>query len=277
MRAIHLRPVEPADYPALRRFELDLTLGPRWRHRGATPSPEAFVQTLWNGALAVCLVQGGHRPDPLGLVSAYGHDLQSGFAWVAAARFDPDDHPTPFLLGLQLFTDHLFATWPLRKLYAEVLAPNLAPFASAAGGLFAEEGVLRAHAYVDGGYVDQHLLALTRESWVRARARWGHVPPERAAGPPPLDALVAELLEVLDRGDAPLDVDLPLADQGLDSLHWLVIADHLEQCGSDPDLVTQALLDHVTLRAVHRRLVEAHHRSPTPLRDAPGRAESVPV
>lgn len=265
MSSVHLRPVEPADYAALRRFELDLTLGPRWRHRGSTPSPEAFVQSLWNGALAVYLVQGGHRPDPLGLVTAYGQDLQSGFAWVAAARFDPDDHPAPFLLGLQAFTDHLFATWPLRKLYAEVLAPNLAPFASAAGSLFEEEGVLRDHAYVEGRYVDQHLLALTRERWLRARADWNGA---RGAGPSvrSLDALVAELIVLLDRDGEPLDVDLPLADQGLDSLDWLVVADHLEQLAGDADLVTEVLLEHVTLRAVHRRLVSTTAvPAPTPV------------
>ena len=94
MTSVHLRPVEPTDYAALRRFELDLTLGPRWRHRGATPSPEAFVQALWSGVLALYLVESSHRREPVGLVSAYGHDLQSGFAWLASGVQPKDEAST---------------------------------------------------------------------------------------------------------------------------------------------------------------------------------------
>mgnify|MGYP002390836065 FL=1 len=254
MTTHRLRAVEPADYGPLRRFELDLTLGPRWRHRGATPSPEAFAAALWNGALAVYLVQGDHRPDPLGLVSAYGQDLQSGFAWVAAARFDPEDHPAPFLLGLRDFVDHLFATWPLRKLYAEVLAPNLEPFGSAVSLLVEQEGVLRDHAYLDGGFVDQHLLALTRRRW--EERRHGVIGGVAAHEVPTLDRLRRAVEDLLDRPAGSVDVDLPLADQAIDSLGWLLVADHLERYLADPDQVTDLVIDHVTLRSMHRGLVD---------------------
>lgn len=263
MPSVHLRPVEPTDYPALRRFELDLTLGPRWRHRGATPSPEAFVQALWSGVLALYLVESSHRREPVGLVSAYGHDLQSGFAWLAAARFDLSDHPAPFLLGLRAFVDHLFATWPLRKLYAEVLAPNLVPFASAATTLFDQEGILRDHAFVDGRHVDQHLLSLTRPRWDEERQRWAGTPTALGITPSVGD-LARDLAELLQREGDPLDVDLPLADQGLDSLDWLIVADHLEHLSPTSETIEEALLDHVTLRAVHRHLLEGAVRAGGP-------------
>ena len=112
---VWLRPIERADYDPLCRYELSLTLGPRWRHRGTTPSPEALVQSLWSGVLVQYLVQTSLRPEPAGLVTCYGADLQSGTAWLAAARFDDHLHPAAFTAGASQFVDHLFATWPLRN------------------------------------------------------------------------------------------------------------------------------------------------------------------
>ena len=244
---VRLRPVEPGDYGPLRRLESDLTLGPRWRHRGATPSPEAFAQTLWSGVLAQYLVQSDVHPQPLGLVAAYGADLQSGTAWIAFARFPVDVHPALFVLGVRRFVDHLFATWPLRKLCAEVLDPNLAQFSSVIDRLFVQEGRHRDHAFVDGTYVDQHLFSLWREHWEAASATWG-----AEADASSLARFLVGVNGALDRTPDELDPDAPLLDQVLDSLDWVVLADHLEQLGLDPDAVTDALLTYVTLRALHQ-------------------------
>ena len=248
---VWLRPIEAADYGPLRRFELTVTLGPRWRHRGATPSPESFVSSLWGGVLAQFLVQAGHRPDPIGIVTSYGHDLQSGTAWVAAARFDPHDQPAPFVAGARQFLDYLFATWPFRKLYAEVLAPNLDAMGRGATDLFRTEGVLRDHAWVDGAYVDQHLLALTRADW-EARPALGQARSGGHEGIPSLDAFLAQVAQDLDRDLADLDPDHPVADLGLDSLDWLVLADHLDHLVGDADAALEAFGEAMTLRALHR-------------------------
>lgn len=252
---VWLRPIEPADYGPLRRYELSLTLGPRWRHRGTTPSPEAMVQSLWSGVLAQYLVQTSLRPEPVGLVTAYGADLQSGTVWVAGARFDDQLHPSAFVLGARRFIDHLFDTWPLRKLYAEVLEPNLAGVGRGAFDLFETEGVLREHAYVGGTYVHQHLLALRRATWETVRATRANLvgAGEQPGEVPSLATFLAGIEHLLVREPGTLDPDLPLVDQGLDSLDWLVLADSLEHLAPAATLV-DGLEQHVTARSLHRWL-----------------------
>lgn len=254
---VWLRPIERADYDPLCRYELSLTLGPRWRHRGTTPSPEALVQSLWSGVLVQYLVQTSLRPEPAGLVTCYGADLQSGTAWLAAARFDDHLHPAAFTAGASQFVDHLFATWPLRKLYAEVLEPNLAPMGRAVTDLFEREGVLRGHAYLDGTYVDQHLLALHRSAWI---GRHGRLRAPRPASTddgavPSLDVFVLALAAALARTPEEVDLDAPLADQDLDSLDWLCVLEDLERWL--PGEVLAALDEAVTPRALHRLVVAA--------------------
>lgn len=258
-QAVHLRPVEPGDYLPLRRYELDLTLGPRWRHRGSTPSPEAFAQSLWSGVLAQYLVHLDGTPEPLGLVTAYGVDLQSGTAWLAMARFPSSAHPAAFLVGARRFVDHLFATWPLRKLCAEVLAPNRAPFGTLLDRWFVDEGCHRGQAFLDGRYVDQHLVALWREQWAQATRGWSVVAQDGPeATHPSFEVFAAAVTEALGRHADDLDLDLPLVDQELDSLDWLVLADHLEQFGATEEAVLAALSRHLTLRSLHRwAVVEA--------------------
>lgn len=64
-----------------------------------------------------------------------------------------------------LFVDHLFRSWPLRKIYAELLAHHLKDVASGIDRIFVREGVLGAHEYVDGMWVDVHILSLFRDRW----------------------------------------------------------------------------------------------------------------
>ena len=61
-----------------------------------------------------------------------------------------------------LFVRYLFANWAFRKLYAEVRAFNLAQFGSGIGRMFEVEGVLTEHAFHDGRYWDQYVLAVSR-------------------------------------------------------------------------------------------------------------------
>lgn len=170
-RWVRLRPPGHHDYELLRAAELSDALGPRWRHRGATPSPESFAQSLWAGVLAQHLVVDRRDGRPLGLVCAYGADLQSGTALVAFTRLDPADPGPRFGEGVFLFVDHLFTTWPFRKLCGESLAGNLDPFGSAVGSLLVEEGRWRSHVLVAGQHVDVVLLALWRDTWEHERQR----------------------------------------------------------------------------------------------------------
>ncbi len=152
------------------------------RH-GKGPNPRSFSADLWRGVLDQRLILDRTSDGPIGLVAARNADARRGVAWLEVTL-----HPRvqgrgwPFE-SVMLFVDHLFRGWPLRKLYAEVLAGHLDDVASGVGRLFVEEGRLAAHEYVDGGWSDLHILALFRERWERdaPRVLRGLVP-GRAAG-----------------------------------------------------------------------------------------------
>jgi RimJ/RimL family protein N-acetyltransferase len=106
--------------------------------------------------------------EPIGIVSCYEPDLRNGTASIAVHAVPEVRGTGRALLGLSSFVDYLFATFPLRKLYAEVLADNMGPFARASG-VYEIEGIFRAHEYVDGRYSDLHVLAVHRERWIAHR------------------------------------------------------------------------------------------------------------
>jgi hypothetical protein len=169
-RRVVLKPVSANDYDALRMLELGDSLGPRWRYRGSTPSPETFAQTLWASVLAQYLVcpANGDGP-PAGVLVCYGADMQDGFAYVAAAKFDRS-RPSPMVLeGCIIFLEYLFACWPFRKLYFESMEFNLVQFKSGLDRLLHEEGRLRSHSYLGGRYWDQVTMALYRDEWRESR------------------------------------------------------------------------------------------------------------
>lgn len=134
----------------------------RYRLRGATPSPEAFHQSLWDRVLAQFVVVGDGRV--LGLVSAFQVDFRNRHAHIAVvARADAP--PGAGMEGTGLLVEHLFSEFDLRKVYAEVMEPNGSGFASGTGGIFEVEGRLTDHEYLDGEYHDMLIMAISRERW----------------------------------------------------------------------------------------------------------------
>jgi len=188
-RWITLRPIRHADYDAIRLAELSDELGVRWRHRGATPSPEAFAQALWAGVLEQYLVVDNDDHGLVGLVTAYNADLQSGTCHMGFARFDRHDRSPGLVEGVLLVADHLFTHWTFRKLYGETLEFNLTNLGGVLGPLLTEEGRLRQHAYAGGRYWDLVHLALYRDVWEAHRSRLLPDGPDRA-GSRPLSVLV---------------------------------------------------------------------------------------
>lgn len=164
-RRVVLRQISVRDYEALRMLEGSGQLGPRWRLRGETPSPEVHSSGLWAGVLAQFLVVGRDQDSPVGVVCAYNTDQTQGYVFLAAAAFEPESTGLPFLEGLILFIEYLFVVWPFRKIYIESAGFNTSQFASAATTLFVVEGELRQHEYFDGRYWDKVIWALYRDEW----------------------------------------------------------------------------------------------------------------
>jgi hypothetical protein len=140
-----------------------------WRYRGATPSPEQFVQTLWQEVLAMFTVVRVRTQEPVGLVVAYRADFRNGFVTMAQIMKDVPDRSIVGHDSFLLFVNYIFKCWPIRKIYGETSERNWDRFGNGHNLAFVEEGRLRSHEYFDGRYWDMILVALYREQY-EARA-----------------------------------------------------------------------------------------------------------
>lgn len=165
-RHVALRPVIPADYELFYVVEMD----PRnrlHRFRGATMSPEDYVRQIWTGTLCQYTVVSKATGEPLGLVTAFSADMRNQHCRVAALLLPEFVQEAWPVEGISLFVDHLFSNFPLRKIYGDVLEPNLAQFASLLGSSFSEEGRLEEHEYIDGKFVALVIIAIYRSQFYK--------------------------------------------------------------------------------------------------------------
>jgi RimJ/RimL family protein N-acetyltransferase len=164
-RHVQLRTIQLEDYG----FLYEIATGPetisRWRYRGATPSPEAFSQSLWHGVLAQFVIIRPDSDERVGLVSAYNADFRHRTAHLALILAPQYDRRGWVMEASTLFLAYLFETWDFRKIYYESLEFNYARFASGAGKHFHVEGCLRDHEYHDGRYWHLYMLAVYRDEW----------------------------------------------------------------------------------------------------------------
>jgi RimJ/RimL family protein N-acetyltransferase len=166
---VNLRVVGFGDYDAIRTAELEGEGSITFRHRGATPSPEQFTASLWSGVLNQYMVESREDGRSVGFVACYNPDFRNDYAYIGGMIFPAFRRSGWALEGFTLFIDSLFYSFPFRKLYGEVLEPNLANFKQGLGGVATEEGRLLDHEYLGGGYVDKVTLAIYRDSWISAR------------------------------------------------------------------------------------------------------------
>lgn len=165
-RHVALRAPTPGDYERLQALETSSELAPQWRLRGATPSPQDWMQGAWRGVLAQFLVlPRGKGSNPVGLVVVYQANFQDGFAYVAATTLEPRRRSPLLMLGFGVFLNYVFRCWNFRKLYMEVPAYNFTQFASGVDRYFTVEGRLRDRMFLDGQYWDQYVLAIDRARW----------------------------------------------------------------------------------------------------------------
>lgn len=162
---VSLRPVTQGDYDFLRIQELRAPDVVSYRHRGRSVSPEAYSESLWASVLTQHLVVERATDQVAGVVATYGADLVNGTAKMAVFTFMPFRSQGWPMEGLRLMIEFVFYAFPLRKLYAEVLEPNLRQFGRGFPSLLEEEGRLKEHAFIGGSYVDQVILSLTRARW----------------------------------------------------------------------------------------------------------------
>jgi hypothetical protein len=166
-----LRNVLPSDYEFLYRMSVDPVSSYRWRFRGATPSPEEFTASFWQGVLAQFIVDDAQKRGPLGLVVAYRADMRNGFAYGGFMSGHSTVIGSPIVDGFIVFLSYLFATWPLRKVYFEVPEYNLRGLQSGLDRYCVVEGRLVAYDFHDGRYWDMVIASLSRDAWDRESGR----------------------------------------------------------------------------------------------------------
>lgn len=181
-RYCSLRTVSQADYGWLYGLFTSPENHMTWRLRGGTPSPDAFVRLLWDSVLTQ-YVAVDDEGKPAGLVSAYQYNGFNRTVYLSVIVEPERVRQGLAFEALSIFVDQLFRSWDIRKVYAESIDVNYERFSSGAGRVFAEEGRLSEHEYVDGEYHDLVVLAISRERWqaLPSHLRGGFL----AEAPPP--------------------------------------------------------------------------------------------
>jgi len=168
-RRARLDPIEPHEYDLIARMEALPPTDILYRNMAMTPSPGAFVESLWHGVSVQFAIRPAAGGDLVGLVACYNSDFRHGHATIAAHIFDDFRGRGWPIEGVVLFVNYLFFGFSYRKLYADVIDLNLPTLRGEAGRLVREEGRLVDHYFVAGEHRDRVTLAIHRTDWVRSR------------------------------------------------------------------------------------------------------------
>jgi hypothetical protein len=164
-RHVHLRIVTPDDYTHLQLVETSSELAPLWRLRGATPSPQEWMQASWRGVLAQFMVIANRDQVPVGLVAAIQPSFQDGHARLEMTRFDLHAESPLMDLGAALFIDYVFRCWNFRKLYLDLPEYSYPQFSNGYSRALTLEGRLKDHYYLDNQLWDRLIFAIYRATW----------------------------------------------------------------------------------------------------------------
>lgn len=140
-----LRPDDPSVMGDLYQAALDPGSAYRWRFRGATPSPQEFSALLFDGVHCQYVARHPLSHALLGLVVAYDYQPEPGHVKVGFLRSGDAALGGLMIEAMFLFVDHLFRTFPLRKVYSEVPDYNLDLVAGLPPGLLTREAHLPEH------------------------------------------------------------------------------------------------------------------------------------
>ncbi len=216
-RHLILRDIRPNDYPVLHRIELD---DPHWRFRGSTPGPEAYARSLYEGVLVTCavLLRAVPATAPIGIATAYGADLRNGHCYASIIVESRYCHTGLGLEAIAILIDHVFESFPMRKIYFETTDQHAVTWGSAVGSHLHQEARFRDHEYVAGVFRDRVVHALGREQWPHLRDRYLATPDAPpATGTRDID-IDRELTEATGTDVTNLADNTALQAAGIDSL-----------------------------------------------------------
>lgn len=167
---VRLAPVTPEDHPFLYNLAISDENAFRWVLRGAIPSFDQFVEQLhrdYPTKFTVWLRESGQR---VGQAIAYNIDLRNRHCSLGVAIAADGIGRGLGREALGVLVQHMFTILPMRKVYAEVPDFTFAGVEANVLGaevndMFAIEGRLRSHLYIDGDYRDVLVVGLDRSRW----------------------------------------------------------------------------------------------------------------
>lgn len=181
---VRLRPIARADHPLLFFWRNDDrwpspfaqrsdrfgrgVLSPSHRFLEFDEWQQTELQFVLHSGVALLAEQSGDGA-PLGVV--HMHNVSENHGWAYYREFFPHETLRRWQAAeaTLLFLDHLFARYPIRKLYAEMLAYHNDPIQKLRNAGFVEEVRLEQDAWYGDSYVDYVYLGLFREDWERRR------------------------------------------------------------------------------------------------------------
>lgn len=137
-----------------------------WQWGGLAPSVESFHHSLWDRALLNFSVLTKATDEFVGFVGAYGANFHHGTAFIQVSVHPLARGLAVGLEAVQIFLDHLFGRFNIRKIYAEVTDSSLTQFSSLiVSSPFVQEARLKEYIFAHGKFQDVLMLGCTKDEW----------------------------------------------------------------------------------------------------------------
>lgn len=112
------------------------------------------------------VVKNKRNGEVIGIASIKDIDRQNGHAEIALGIADAKNRLAGFGLDLMIvLADIVFYHYGFEKCYSKVNDNNRLGLKSATSFGFSAEGKLRKHTFIDGQYIDQWIMGMTREEY----------------------------------------------------------------------------------------------------------------
>ena len=171
-KVILTKPAE-SDAKTLQKWYLDKDFR-YWYDSSVSNSLDMIVDDIKNGRDITdpgakkidFIVRNKRDNEPIGVASIKDIDRQNGHAEIALGIADSDKRLAGFGVDLMIvLLDIVFYEFGFEKCYTKVNDNNTLGLKSALSFGFIGEGKLRRHIFMEGEYIDQWILGITKEEY----------------------------------------------------------------------------------------------------------------
>jgi RimJ/RimL family protein N-acetyltransferase len=167
---VTLRPIEPADYPALAAFANDVGVKLLVGGPPPTPTPQASVSAMYErrrespDEINFAITANEADGQLIGQCGLFRHDHVARTAELGVTIGDRRYWSRGFgREAVSLVVDYAFRLRNMHKVHLTVQAANERAIRAYLAAGFVEEGRRRQHVWIDGAYTDQVLMGRLRD------------------------------------------------------------------------------------------------------------------